>query len=69
MAKLPKTILSDIRTNKYPSKEFTYRDFKKAFAMNSYGSKATAKWWDYFITNGIIVEVKNGQDIFTCSMW
>ncbi len=69
MAKLPKTILSDIRTNKYPSKEFTYMDFKKAFARNSYGPKATAKWWDYFCANEIIVEVDLHNDVFTCTLW
>lgn len=69
MGKLPKTILSDIRTKNYPSKEFSYADFKKAFASNSYGPTATGKWFQYFLDNEIIIEVEPRTDRYTCTLW
>jgi len=66
MVALPKSILAQLRTMKYPSKFFTLDEWKKAFAMNGYGKQKTIKWLQYYIDNGLIEETEMG---FTCTTW
>ena len=67
MVALPKSIIAQLRTMKYPSKTFTMKEWKRAFAMNGYGAGKTIKWLEYYVEQGLIEELPDGN--FTCVLW
>lgn len=64
---LPKSILASMRTEIYPRKAFTPKEFKTAFAKHGYGPGKTVKWLEYYLEVGLITELEDGR--LTCTTW
>lgn len=67
MVALPKSILASMRTEIYPRKAFTPKEFKTAFAKHGYGPAKTVKWLEYYMEVGLITELDDGR--LTCATW